>query len=434
MQYGFYEKEITPPLGSIIPGGFSARYAENVLDPLFVRAFVAENDSATVALASVDACGITMDITQRIRDRVSALSPIPKEHVMVMATHAHGAGPTLNWGEEVVTSESYLAFLVDAVADAILMAWKKKESAEAYLSSTDVHGISFVRVYEMKDGTMKTNPGVANADKILRPYTDIDPQLSVLAIRKDGKDLGCVLNFATHPATVANKNITGDYVSALSRAMKDHFGQDYVTVFITGACGNINHVNPFDPQTRAKDRYRTVGIRLAEEAIKSMKNGSLMKEDKIAASCDTLSLRYRKPSAEDLLRAKEHFDSLGDELVLSVPGSVGYTTTFYALQTFLLMADKRTVASIPLQVFQIGSLYIAGTPTQLFNEFGKQIKESTKNLTMVSAFANDYCGYVPAPQCFRPGVYEARLCRTSCLEETAGEKIATAVGKMIASL
>ena len=85
LKCGFYELDITPPLGSIIPGDFRARYAETIQDPLFVRAFAVKSDSASLAIASVDAVGITEDITLRIRERVCARIPMDPDSIMVMA-------------------------------------------------------------------------------------------------------------------------------------------------------------------------------------------------------------------------------------------------------------------------------------------------------------------------------------------------------------
>lgn len=34
----FYELDITPSLGSIIPGSFEARYLDEISEPLYVRA------------------------------------------------------------------------------------------------------------------------------------------------------------------------------------------------------------------------------------------------------------------------------------------------------------------------------------------------------------------------------------------------------------
>ena len=107
----------------------------------------------------------------------------------------------------------------------------------------------------------------------------------------------------------------------------------------------------------------------------------------------------------------------------SLPGTPDYITTFFALQAFLIQADKRTRRQLELQLFRIGSCYIFGTPCQIFVQYGKRMKEACGGTAFISAFANDYCGYVPTPECMVPGVYEARLAPTSALEPAAGDML-----------
>ena len=81
----------------------------------------------------------------------------------------------------------------------------------------------------------------------------------------------------------------------------------------------------------------------------------------------------------------------------------------------------------PGKLFRIGSCYIFGTPCQIFVEFGKRMKAACPGYGFVSAFANDYCGYVPTPECIVPGVYEARLAPTSALEPATGDILTEAM-------
>lgn len=423
MKCGFYELDITPPLGSIIPGDFGARYANEILDPLYVRAAVLRNGNMALAIASIDACGITSDITEMIRTRVCSQIPMQPEQIMAMATHAHGGGPTLNWGEEVVRDESYIRLLADKAADAIITAYENAQETELLTGKEMLHGVSFIRVYHMKDGSLKTNPGAANTDKIDKPTTTIDPEVLVLAARQGNSYAGAIINFANHPAIVATRQITGDYISALSAKLKSIYGPGFVTVFVNGACGNINHVNPYDPLTCVLRREQTVGIQLAEKVAAAIEKAKPMTDETLHSECSSISVKLRKPTAEQLLDAKKVFDALGDGLIDSVPGTPDYITTFFALQAFIIQADKRTRRQIDLQVFRIGSCYIFGTPCQLFVQFGKRMKAACEGLCFVSAFANDYCGYVPTPECMKPGVYEARLAPTSGLEPAAGDLV-----------
>ncbi len=434
MKCGFFELDITPALGSTIPGGFAARYANEILNPLYCRAFVVKNDTSSLAMVSVDACGITLDITEQIRNRTAERIPMKPEQIMVMATHAHGAGPTLNWGEEVRTDACYLRNLIEKTSDAIVTAWQRAEESQLFVGKEDVFDISFIRVYQMKDGSLQTNPTMfgRSLNEIDKPCATIDPEILVLSVKQNDEFVGAVVNFATHPATIATNQITGDYISILSDEMKRLYGPRFVTVFITGACGNINHINPYDENSYADcyKAYRNVGKTLASKAATAMNNSVLMEKDTLDVQVASVDVRFRKPDVEQLIRAKKWFDSLGDGLAESTPSSSNYFDTFFALQTFLIMADKRTKRSVDLQLFRVGNCYIFGNPCQIFTEFGKKIKEACGEYCFISAFANDYCGYVPTPECMKPGVYEATLAPTSALEPAAGDLVTDKMIKM----
>ena len=73
MKFGFYEFDITPPINSIIPGDFTARRAKDVIDKIYARAFVAQKNDTKIATVVLDACGVTAEITEKIRKRVSLI-------------------------------------------------------------------------------------------------------------------------------------------------------------------------------------------------------------------------------------------------------------------------------------------------------------------------------------------------------------------------
>jgi len=420
MKCGFYEIDITPPFGSIIPGSFGPRFSNGVLDTLYVRAMVCKTETAAAAIAVIDACGITMDITERILERVTATLPIPKENIMVMATHTHSGGPTLNWGEAIVTDPAYLTALSQKTGDAIIQAWNIAEESELYLGKEEIHDISFIRVFKMKDGSLKTNPGRKNAHLIDEPTTTIDPDVDVLAIKQQGRFIGAMVNFACHPAILFTEKNSGDFISSLAREMKKTYGNDFITLFVNGACGNINHVNPFDPETTKPGRQIVIGEKLAAKVHAAMEGAKPVSGD-IKSIADTVPVHFRKPTEEQLLAAKRYFDSLGDDLInCTWNADPNYIETFFALQVFHIQADKRTQRPVYLQLLKIGPVTLFGLPIQMFVQFGKKIKEACDH-AFISVFANDYCGYVPVAEQMQEGVYEARLATSSALEPAAGE-------------
>ena len=434
-QAGFCEMDITPPIGSIIPGYFHARYSQGVLDPLYARACVIRQGEGYAAFVTADCCGLYRSVTDQVRRRVADRTPIPPERVMVMATHTHSGGPTLNWGEEVRIDPVYLEDLVKKMADAVIVAWQRMADSQLAFGEEQLYGIEFIRIYRMKDGSLKTNPGCGNPD-VAEPVGQVDPAVSVLSVRQQGRPVGAVVNFACHPAVVGGELSSADYIGVLSAKMKERFGPDFVTLFINGACGNINHFDLSDPSTFLSERHLYMGKALAEKAARAVEfPAELLAEGPVTVGERTLSAGLRKPTREMVNWAWEHIHSLGGEYAARTPDTPEYFETFFAIQTFSLMLDKRQETEVCLQLLRIGELEVFGIPCQLFVEFGRAMKEgSAVKYSMVSAFANDYLGYVPTPACMAEGVYEARLAPTSCLAPETGDRIANAMVEMSRNL
>lgn len=430
-QAGFCELDITPPIGTIIPGYFHARYSQGVLDPLYARACVIRQGDGYAAFVTADCCGLYRCVTDEVRRRVAEQTPIPPERVMVMATHTHSGGPTLNWGEEVRIDPVYLESFVKKLADALIVAWQRMADSQLAFGEEQLQGVSFIRVYRMKDGSLKTNPGCGNPEAAA-PVGQVDPAVSVLSVRQNGRPVGAVVNFACHPAVVGGLLTSADYIGVLSQQMKERFGPGFVTVFINGACGNINHFDLSDPSTFLPERYLQMGRELAAKAAAAVESPlQLLAEGPVTVCESVLSAGLRKPTREMVNWAWEHIHSLGGEYAARTPDTPEYFETFFAIQTFTLMLDKRQEAEIYLQLLRIGDLEVFGTPCQLFVEFGRAMKEgSAAPFSMVSAFANDYLGYVPTPECMTEGVYEARLAPTSCLASDTGGRIVEAMLEM----
>ena len=49
--------------------------------------------------------------------------------------------------------------------------------------------------------------------------------------------------------------------------IKKEFGENFVSLFITGACGDINNVNCYDLNRTREDSYVKPGIEIAKSAI-----------------------------------------------------------------------------------------------------------------------------------------------------------------------
>ena len=62
MRVGFYECDVTPPLGCGIPGYSNFHSGQDVVDRLYVKAIVVESQETISAIVAIDACVMDNDI------------------------------------------------------------------------------------------------------------------------------------------------------------------------------------------------------------------------------------------------------------------------------------------------------------------------------------------------------------------------------------
>ena len=216
MRCGFYEKEITPPIGSELPGQYALRVSTGVLDRLYAKAAVFDDGTRLAALLALDAVELPDGFCREICRRVEELTGIREENLAVCATHTHQGIPT---GEPIGSREDkgFLHELGRLAADCVALAAKALEPCSLYFANGRVDGISFVRDYVMEDGEVRTNPGKAYG-KLIRPYSENDPDLPALFARdKNGGMLGMIYGFACHQDCVGGSEFTGDYSSEVAR-------------------------------------------------------------------------------------------------------------------------------------------------------------------------------------------------------------------------
>ena len=157
-EFGFYEKEITPPLGCGIPGYFSICRGSDVLDRLYARAVVVKEGNERIAILSIDGLHPKKDICDNIAKRIEEYTKIPRSHIMIAFTHSHTAIPFrfegLAFANDEIVSESirgYIDVFTRLVADCVTLANLRLKQATPYFGKGEVLGISFCRDYYMKN-------------------------------------------------------------------------------------------------------------------------------------------------------------------------------------------------------------------------------------------------------------------------------------------
>ena len=427
MQAGFARVDITPPLGTPVVGYFEERRAKGVLDNLEANALALSDGSRTAVLIAADLLGIEgVEFNATLRRRVAEAAGVPSEAVYLHCTHTHtgpGAGKADRGRTDLFDGTGfYNEFLATRLADVARFAIGDLAPASLAIGQSEAKRISFLRGYRMKDGSIRTNPGVNNPD-IAAPVGDLDETVRLLRINRDGRDDIAVLNFATHPDVVGGEMISGDW-PAMARRTFERAEPGTKCIFLNGAQGDVNHVctdprpgereglHPdFDDVDRGYGHARHMGRVVAAAALSAWGKCEPVAAGPLRFAVRTISVPSQMPTPEELPRAREyvrlHRDGRDGEIPFT---GMALTTAVAEAERMLLLEHGPTSFGLPLSVVAIGdSVAFAGIPGEPFTEIGRAVRDrSPFRMTFCTCLTNGSCGYFPVASAYDEGGYEAR--------------------------
>lgn len=410
MRAAFYEKDVTPPLGGYLAGYYKNYCATDVLDTLHVRAGVFEDEGSVAAIVSIDSCEVPDDLHDAVTKRITEYTGIPAGSVILSCNHTHKGMPIYDSPEiNAFADGPYKDVAYRLIADCVTLAYKRLNDCSVSFFEGCVEGISFNRNYVRNDGVIVTFNG---PDRV-RPFAGIDPALPVIFARDaQGKPMGAIVSFACHQDTVRGDNYSGQFSHVMSDDLKREFGEDFVTVFVPGACGDINHLPNEYGKKVPRDIYLTMGHALSKGFMEAMKNETPMKGG-VACKKELLTVRRRILDTESYYREIEEFAK--EKRGFSIRNLAYYQEQVTDPETKVWVGAAR-----------IGDAAVFAFPGEIYVNYGLDVKKRSpfKN-NLVATLCNTGCGYIATKDCFGPNsrVYETALCFGACLDENAGSEI-----------
>jgi hypothetical protein len=438
---GFAERDITPELGMEQPGGYSKSYHRSFHDPCKVRAAVFDDGKRRVALVGIDGGFLWRDVVQAARKGIQEKCGLPPEAVLVGASHSHSAGPlgivqpgeydhasplvrSLAYKKSACADPRYLDKVRQEIVTAVCQADASRVEARGGVGVGVEDHVAYNRRLRMKNGRTYTHPGQGNPD-IVDYAGPTDPQVGVLGVwNREGKLLGCVVNFACH-ATTSPGGISASYIYYLEKTIRGTLGPEAIVVFLPGASGDVTQVDNRSPYANPPGEAwaQLVGGRLGAEAVKvllAMDRGSLVPLD---VRSKILEIKRRVPRPERVQKSLE--------IVQKDPKTVHPTEWAFAKEIVLLgtLLAKQPTAEVEVQAIQVGPAVFLSSPAEMFCQYGLDMKaKSPFKFTFPACLANGFNAYVPTEEAFgeHGGGYETRLTSCTNLEVTAGRKIVEA--------
>jgi neutral ceramidase len=308
---GVAEVDITPPAGFPMAGYYHERLAEGVLDPLWAKAIVFRDGENVAAIVVCDLIGVSTDLSREVRRRVAEETGIPADHVVVAATHSHTAPDYMKelylWlgdADQDRTRADYIEKLVAGPVAAIRQAHER--AAPAQLSANAARQevpVAFNRRFVMRDGSVRTWQNLANPE-VVRAAGPIDPEIGLIEIRSTGAEVPSAIfsNYALHLDTVGGTSWSADYPRYIEQRLRREFGDELISVFGTGCCGDINHS---DPTRTERNKVDFIGTAIGDSIAAAVGDLQPVAQPRLFVRTHTVELPLQDVQPEEIDRAVE---------------------------------------------------------------------------------------------------------------------------------
>ena len=419
---GFSRVDITPMMGVPIAGYYKPRFAEAVLDNLEINALALSCGDDKAVLMSADLCGIKRTQAKALAEAVAAATGLPAEAVYLHATHTH-TGPVLPGDGEAAPNalvEEYFTFLCRRFADAAQMALADLKPARMGYGVGQAPNIAFIRRFRMKDGSIKTNPGVDNPD-IVEPIGQVDERVNVVRFDRKGGDTLILVNFGDHPDVVGGSKISADWPGFLRRTVEKTLPHTRC-LFFNGAQGDVNHVNvhptggylndmfmDFDDVARGYGHARYMGRVVAGGVLQAYDKVKYVDVESLKCMQKLIRVPSNMPDPADLPEAHRihALHTAGRDSELPYTGMM-LTTVVARAGRMVRLENGPESFEMPLSAVAIGPVAMIGLPGEPFTGIGRALKETQGwNLVLPTCNTNAKEGYFPMMECYEEGGYEA---------------------------
>ncbi len=401
--------DITPSQGAPMAGYYAFRAVSGVLDPIFAKTIVMEQDGQFAVFIALDLAGTTRPLVESARKLVAEQCGIPGDRVMICATHTH-TGPQLARGSlmdditkvNIPAGREYARALPGLIAKSVADAKAKLAPAKGAAAVGKAEGISFNRRV-LRDGVAQAiwQPQKLDPSRE-RPAGPVDPDVGLLVfnpLNSEASPLAALVNFAMHPTSVGGgTRISADYPGVFTRLLSERKGADMVAVFANGCCGNINQT---DYITGTRRNHLMLGTALADAATAAWSGLQPLKTHAPRVRSEMVRLERRHFTDEEIAKARDVTERMFTEKL----GTVPMAEAVCIMET---VGKKDIPLEVEVQVISFSDeLAIVSLPGEIFVELGLAIKKASPfRHTIIAELANGSMGYVPNREAYPQGNYE----------------------------
>lgn len=421
MKTGFSKICITPPIGVPMRGYYEKRITKGILDDLYATAVSFFDGEKRAIILAVDVCVMSNAQAIKARKQISDTTGVDFDAIFINCSHTH-TGPAIEadcLGEK--TNCEYDSFFFEKLSEVTNKSLLDMKESSFYFGHGSADGISFVRRYRMKNGSVQTNPGVGNPN-IAHPLGTPDETVSYLKIERENAENIVFVNFGTHADTIGGEFISGDWPSFLCKTVEAVF-ENTKCVFLTGSQGDVNHINPtpsenekrgldyntFDGVPRGYEHAKYMGRKVAAAVIAGLDKAEHIDCNKITYGEKELEFPSNQEN-EKILDSKRILElhASGKDVELKLE-KMELTTLVAEAERIVSLKDGPEKFVYTVIALKIGDFVFAGLPGECFVDIGRTIKSKYGSKPIfVCCLTNGGDSYFPTSAAYDEGGYEAR--------------------------
>ena len=403
--------DVTPPFGNDLSGYYYRRFADGVLDSLYLNAVAVSNGEETVILMAIDYIGIKLDHNMKIRALISEKTGVPVDRILIAALHQH-TSPCLadpSKKDTALRDTAYIDVLYRKFADTAQMAIDDMREATVGTASQEVaERIAFVRRYFTKEKGVVTNPSTRLT--LIKRCAEPDNTMRLVRFKREGAKDIAIVNFSTHPDVIGGTKWSADW-PGFTRTFVEKDNDDVSCIFFTGCQGDSNHVDHFKPkEERIKDKNgyvhsqymgRTVAdaVKAAWDRVEWQSGDTVFGEQRVI---------YNLTNTEGLDKYDECKAWCEEYASGNMPEEKKNMEDMAYSHRVVDLINQPIFRPVMLSMVGFGNVAFVGFGGEAFTSYGQMARNLLpEKFVVCSVCTNGYDGYFPTAEAFEQGGYEA---------------------------
>ena len=375
--------------------GLRQGIAKGIHRDIHARSVVFERSGIAIAIISLEIAGLTAETIQAIKARITQVTGIPTDNILLNFTHNHTSPDTIvSLPREWMTWTTWLA---DQVAGCVFNAANKSTTAKIGTKLGSFDGWTVNRQY---------------------PTKAVDTELGVMRVDDDeGNPIARLVNFACHGVADGGQYLewSGDFAGEMSAEIESKT-PGAVAIYVQGAAGDIH---PFDwwfgntasEHLHSHEDTALLGISLATSAMNITETVTISQNVPLGVATAQATLHRQQvnwsveAALENRTELKASLGTYSGETWL--PGTTTANTAENHPEMYgwgnneVGLAKNQSLPAVSLTVrgFRIGETLISAHAGELFNELGTEIKNAfPNNRPWVASYCDEYIGYISTRQ------------------------------------